>query len=74
MDVEAAKLVGMGLAAAGFGGAGIGIGYIFGKAIESIARQPEASGRLQLYIWVGFGLVEAVALYGILIALMIKFL
>ena len=73
MDAAAAALVGRGLAAAGFAGAGIGIGYIFGKMIEAEARQPEAEGRVGKYMWIGFALVEAVALYGILIALMIKF-
>ena len=46
MDAAAAALVGMELAAAGFAGAGVGIGYIFGKMIEAVARQPEAEGRV----------------------------
>ncbi len=74
MDTAAAALVGMGLAAAGFAGAGVGIGYVFGKMIEAVARQPEAEARVGKYMWIGFALVEAVALYGILIALMIKFM
>ncbi len=74
MDTAAAALIGMGLAAAGFAGAGVGIGYVFGKMIEAVARQPEAEGRVAKYMWIGFALVEAVALYGILIALMIKFM
>ena len=41
MDSAAAGLIGMGCAAAGFAGAGVGIGYIFGKVIEVVARQPE---------------------------------
>ena len=64
MDAAAAALVGMGLAAAGFAGAGVGIGYIFGKMIEAVARQPEAEGRVGKYMWIGFALVEAIALYG----------
>jgi F-type H+-transporting ATPase subunit c len=71
MDAQAAALIGMGLAAAGFGGAGIGIGYIFGKMIESVARQPEAAGKLGAYMWIGFALVEAIALYGLVIAFII---
>jgi len=74
MDYASAALIGMGLAAAGFTGAGIGIGYIFGKMIEAVARQPEAEARVSKYTWIGFALVEAVAIYGILIALMIKFM
>ena len=74
MDTAAAALIGMGLAAAGCAGSGIGIGYVFGKMIEACARQPEAEARVAKYMWIGFALVEAVALYGILIALMIKFM
>jgi F-type H+-transporting ATPase subunit c len=54
--------VGYGLAAIG---PGIGIGLVFGHAIEAMARQPEASGRIQLYMWIGFALTEALALIGL---------
>ncbi len=43
MDSAAAALIGMGLAAAGFAGAGVGIGYIFGKMIEAVAGEPTPS-------------------------------
>jgi F-type H+-transporting ATPase subunit c len=71
MDASAAALLGMGIAAAGFGGAGIGIGYIFGKMIESTARQPAAEAKIAKYMWIGFALVEAIALYGLVIAFII---
>ncbi len=71
MDPSAALLIGMGAAAAGFAGAGVGIGYIFGKMIEAVARQPEAEARVSKYVWIGFALVETIALYGIAMALMI---
>jgi F-type H+-transporting ATPase subunit c len=71
MDSAAAALLGMGLAAAGFAGAGVGIGYIFGKMIEAVARQPEAEARVGKYMWIGFALVEAIALYGLVIAFII---
>jgi F-type H+-transporting ATPase subunit c len=53
--------LGYGLAAIG---PGIGIGLVFGHAIEAMARQPEASGRIQTYMWIGFALTEALALIG----------
>src|SRR5574337_948761 len=56
---------------AGFAGAGVGIGYIFGKMIEVVARQPEAEARVTKYMWIGFALVEAIALYGLVIAFII---
>jgi F-type H+-transporting ATPase subunit c len=71
MDSTAAALIGMGLAAVGFAGSGIGIGYIFGKMIESVARQPEAEAKVGKYMWIGFALVEAIALYGLVIAFII---
>ena len=71
MDSVAAAFIGMGLAAAGFAGAGIGIGFIFGKMIEAVARQPEAEGRIAKYMWIGFALVEAIALYGLVIAFIV---
>ena len=56
--------VGYGLAAIG---PGVGIGLIFGHAIEAMARQPEASGRITQYMWIGFSLTEALALIGIVV-------
>ena len=44
---------------------GIGIGLVFGHAIEAMARQPEATGRITLYMWIGFSLTEALALIGL---------
>jgi F-type H+-transporting ATPase subunit c len=45
-------------------GPGVGIGVVFGHAIEAMARQPEASGRITQYMWIGFALTEALALIG----------
>ena len=54
--------VGYGLAAIG---PGIGIGLVFGHAIEAMARQPEASSQITLYMWIGFSLTEVLALLGL---------
>ena len=56
--------VGYGLAAIG---PGIGIGLVFGHAIEAMARQPEATGRITLYMWIGFSLTEVLALLGLVV-------
>ncbi|MGH3300638.1 MAG: ATP synthase F0 subunit C [Streptosporangiaceae bacterium] len=53
-------------------GPGVGIGIIFGKFIESIARQPEAQGRLTGFLWIGFALTEALALIGIAVFYFLK--
>ena len=52
-------------------GAGIGIGIATGKASEAVARQPEASGKIQMILLLGAALAEATAIYGLVIALMI---
>jgi F-type H+-transporting ATPase subunit c len=71
MDASAMIPIGMGLAAAGMAGAGLGIGYVFGKMIEAVARQPEAEPIISKYAWIGFALVETVALYALVIAFII---
>lgn len=50
-------------------GAGIGVGRIGGSAVESIARQPEASGKIFLYMIITAALVEGVALFGVVVGL-----
>ena len=52
----------------------IGIGFIFGKEIESVARQPEMKDELQSIRWLGFALTEAVAFYTFIFGLIAFFL
>jgi F-type H+-transporting ATPase subunit c len=49
-------------------GPGVGIGIIAGKAIESMARQPEMAGRLQTTMFIGIAFTEALALLGFVLA------
>ena len=78
MDVEAAKelgkLLGAGLSM-GLGaiGPGVGLGIMIGKALESIARQPEVSGDVRTNMFIGIGVTEAVALYAFVVALILIF-
>jgi len=71
VDASAAALIGMGMAAAGVAGSGVGIGYVFGKMIEAVARQPGAEPRVGKYLWIGFALTEAVALYALVVVFLI---
>ena len=48
-------------------GAGIGIGHATGKAVEAIARQPEAEGKISKNLILGCALAEATAIYGFII-------
>ncbi len=61
------------LAAVGAGlaviGVGIGIGQIGGKAMEAIARQPEAYSKIQTAMLIAAALVEGVGLFAVVIAL-----
>jgi len=61
------------LAAIGAGlaviGAGIGIGQIGGKAMEGIARQPEATGKIQTAMIIAAALIEGAALFAIVVAI-----
>lgn len=54
-------------------GAGIGIGLATYKAVDAIARQPEADGKITKALLLGGALAEATAIYGFVIALLIIF-
>jgi F-type H+-transporting ATPase subunit c len=65
--------IGAGIAVLTGVGAGIGIGIATGMASESIARQPEASGKITSVFLLGIALAEATAIYGFVIAMMALF-
>ncbi|MCH7487068.1 MAG: F0F1 ATP synthase subunit C [Proteobacteria bacterium] len=73
MELDAAKMIGAGLAVIGLFGAGIGIGNIFSSLISSVARNPAARSQVFGMAILGFALVEAVALYALLISFLILF-
>ena len=55
-------------------GAGIGLGIATSKAVEAVARQPEADGKIRTSLILGCALAEATAIYGFIIALLIVLL
>ncbi|MEN9441513.1 MAG: hypothetical protein RI922_2074 [Bacteroidota bacterium] len=59
--------IGAGLAVLG---AGLGIGKIGGSAMDAIARQPEASGKIQTAMIIAAALIEGVALFGVVVGLL----
>jgi F-type H+-transporting ATPase subunit c len=73
MDVEAARMVGAGLAVVALAGVGLGIGMIFSSLITAIARNPSAREQVFPVGILGFALTEAVALFALLIAFLILF-
>ena len=52
-------------------GPGIGIGFLVGKAIESMARQPEAAGMVRTTMFLGIAFVEALALLGFVLSFIV---
>lgn len=73
MEVEAAKMIGAGLAAIALGGAGIGIGTIFGSFLQGALRNPSAAGQFQAMVWIGFALAEATGLFGLMVSFILIF-
>lgn len=59
--------IGAGLAVLG---AGLGIGRIGGSAMDAIARQPEASGKITTTMIIAAALIEGVALFGVVVGLL----
>jgi F-type H+-transporting ATPase subunit c len=73
MEIEAAKMIGAGLAAIGLGGVGVGIGNLFATTIATIGRNPSIQARVGALMWIGFALVEAIGLYALLVAFIVLF-
>lgn len=72
--IEFGKMLGAGLAM-GLGalGPGIGIGLLGAGAMNAIGRNPEAAGQIQTNMILGIVFAEAVAIYALVTALILKF-
>jgi len=73
--IAAGKAIGAGICM-GFGaiGPGVGEGVAVSKALEGIARQPEALGDLRSTMILGCAISESTGIYSLVIALLILFL
>jgi len=67
-DVGAAIAIGLGAL-----GPGLGIGMLASKAMESLARNPEAAGPIQQNMILAIAFAEAIAIYALVVAIIIKF-
>jgi len=65
MEVESARLIAKGLATLSMFGSGIGEGYLVGKALEAMGRNPEVAGDIFTKMIVGVALVESAAIYAL---------
>jgi F-type H+-transporting ATPase subunit c len=72
-DLSMLKAIGAGIAALGVLGAGIGLGLMFGKFFEAVARQPSAEPVMRAQLVVGMALAEATAIFALVVALLIIF-
>jgi F-type H+-transporting ATPase subunit c len=52
-------------------GAAIGVGNVFSNAIQAMARQPETAGTTRTTMFLGFALIEALALIGFVLAFIV---
>jgi len=69
LAVAATSVIGYGIAAVG---PGLGIGFLVGKAVEAMARQPEAANLVRPNMFIGIAFVEALALFGFVLAFIAK--
>lgn len=65
MEIEAARLIAKGLATVSMFGSAIGEGYLIGKALEAMGRNPEISGQLFTRMIIGVALAESTAIYAL---------
>jgi F-type H+-transporting ATPase subunit c len=74
MSADSVKAIAMAIAAAvGVFGPAIGIGLLVSKALEAIGRNPEASSKIQSTMILGIVFVEALAIFALVVAFIIKF-
>ncbi|MBF8437398.1 ATP synthase F0 subunit C [Halanaerobiaceae bacterium Z-7014] len=71
--ITAAALLGAGFAMIAGIGPGIGQGYAAGKAVESVARQPEARGNIITTMLLGQAVAESTGIYSLVIAIVLIF-
>lgn len=75
IDADALKSIAMAIAAGiGVLGPGLGIGILVSKALEAIGRNPEAAPKIQSTMILGVVFVEALAIFALVVAFLIKFL
>jgi F-type H+-transporting ATPase subunit c len=74
MEVESAKMFAAALAiGVGAIGPGLGIGLLGAKAMEALGRNPEAAGEIRSNMILAIVFAEAIAIYALVVALIIKF-
>lgn len=74
MDISTGLIaIGAGLAVMTGMMTGIGEGFVAGKAVEAIGKNPEAEGKIRSTMILGIALSETCAIYGLLVAILLIF-
>ena len=79
ISADAARFYIICVIAAGFGmaiatiGTALGQGLSISRAVEGVARQPEASGKITVTMIIGLAMIESLAIYALVVALIILF-
>jgi len=73
MDLQSAKMIGAGLAVVALGGAGIGLGILFGNFLSGALRNPAAAAKMFGQMMMMFALVEATGLIAFVVGMLILF-
>lgn len=73
-DAAGMVYIGIGLMSFGLGASGIGEGYVCGKTMEAMGRNPEMYSKLRTGMILGCALTETTAIYSLLIALLMLFI
>ncbi|MFA6446328.1 MAG: ATP synthase F0 subunit C [Candidatus Paceibacterota bacterium] len=74
MNIEAAKMIAIAFTmAVGAIGPALSIGKIAGKAVEALGRNPEAESSIRTAMILGLAFAEAIAIYALVVALILKF-
>ena len=71
--LQAARIIGTGIATTGLIGAGVGIGVVFGALILGVARNPSLKNQLFSYAILGFAFSEATALFALMMSLLLLY-
>jgi F-type H+-transporting ATPase subunit c len=71
-NIEAAGSAGLAYGLATLG-PGLGIGFLVGKSVEAMARQPESAGMVRTTMFLGIAFTEALALIGFVVFILLKF-
>ena len=73
MEAEAARYIGAGIACLGMGGAGIGLGHIFGNYLAGALRNPSAADGQFGRAFIGAALAEGLGIFAFVVALVLLF-